>query len=101
MLIRGEGGLVAVVEESATDQAERLGYQYDAQWSVVDRCGCDVGMIRHLSGGGGYEATVYGRGNIPALRTPDLEEGLRWISANETGCQFRTRPRPRRKQNRR
>ena len=101
VLIRGAGGLVAVVEESATDQAGRLGYGYDAQWSVADQCGCDVGMIRHLSDGGGYEATVHGRGNHPALRIPDLEEGLRWIWANEAGCQFRTGQRPRRKRNRR
>lgn len=100
VLIRGAGGLVAVVEESATDQAERLGCGYDAQWSVADQCGCDVGMIRHLIDGGGYEATVHGREDHPVLRTPDLEEGLRWISVNEAGCQFRTGQRPRQKRNR-
>ena len=51
-------------------------------------------MIRHLSDGGGYEATVHGREDHPVLRTPDLEEGLRWISVNEAGCQFRTGQRP-------
>ena len=30
VLIRGTGGLVAVVEESATGQAERVGCGYDA-----------------------------------------------------------------------
>ena len=59
-----------------------------------------MGMIRHLIDGGGYEATVWGRGDHPVLRTPDVEEGLRWVSVNEAGCQFRTGQRPRRKRNR-
>ena len=43
VLTRSEDGLVAVIDESATDQAARGGYPYDAQWNTSDQCGCSVG----------------------------------------------------------
>ena len=39
VLIGGDRGLVAVIDESATDRAVRLGYEHDAHWDVVDGCG--------------------------------------------------------------
>ena len=58
------------------------------------------GHPRPLSGPHPTSSMVYGRENNPILRTPDLEEGLRWISGNEDGCVFRTRQRwPRRRGN--
>ena len=89
VLVRGDRGLVAVIDESATDRAVRLGYEHDAHWDVVDGCGCAVGMIRHLKAEATYEASAYGRGNNLTVRTYSLEAVLGWISDNEAACQHR------------
>ena len=101
VLIRGGCGSVAVIDESATKRAEQLGREHDAQWNVVDGCGCAVGMIRHLKDEATYEVLAYGREDNLAVRTEGLNAGLGWISDNETACSLRTgRRNPRRKRSR-
>ena len=101
VLIRGQDGLVAVIDESSTDHAVRMGLAYDAQWRVSDRCGCDVGTIRRLNSDGTYEIFAFACDDERTIRTRSFDEGLRWISRNETACEFRTNnrtPRRRRRQ---
>lgn len=90
VLIRGDRGSVAVIDESATDRAVRLGYEHDARWNVAYGCGCDVGMIRHLKREAVFEAVAYGRGNNLAVRSRSLEALVGWILDSETACLHRT-----------
>ena len=90
VLIRGDRGSVAIIDESATDRAMRLGYEHDAHWNVVDGCGCAVGTIRHLKDEATYDALAYGQGNDLTVRIHGLKAVLGWISDNETSCQHRT-----------
>ncbi|MDE0289322.1 MAG: hypothetical protein OXJ36_03465 [bacterium] len=84
---------MAIIDESATDRAMRLSYEHDAQWDVIDGCGCAVGMIRHLKAEATFEAWAYGRGGNCSVRTHSLKAVLGWISDNETACQHRVRGR--------
>lgn len=79
MLVRGDRGSVAVIDESATDRAVRLAYEQDAQWDVIDGCGCAVGMIRHLKAEATFESWAYGRGGNTSVRTYSLKAVLGWI----------------------
>ncbi len=90
VLIRGDSGSVAVIDEFATDRAVRLGFEHDAQWNVADGCGCDVGAIRHCRREAVFEAVAYGRGNNLTARSQRLNALLGWILDNETACLHRT-----------
>ena len=89
VLVRGENGMVAIIDEPSTDQALLGGFEFDAQWKVLDQCGCIVGSIRDLHVDRVYEVLAYGPADELSMRTRSFDSVFRWISDHESACEFR------------